>query len=280
MTYQVPGWNNFFENNKSRERDQCSFVCVPNKQDGMGFTRIMAEKDGATIYGIWNLILGALSRQKKPREGYLTEDGQPTGTAWTADDLALRWRRPVAEIRRALDFLSSDKIGWMTSVESTGTQGITESARPVPAECLSGALEEKRIEGKEVNPPNPLSGELDGFPENLKTAAFMEAWAEWKQHRREKKKPLTATSVKKQLKSLSLVGVERAVAIIDYTIQKGWQGLADDTAVPLAAGIPIKGARPNGNGTGTIGDRQLLARRAEKADVCRAEGIDLPILKI
>jgi len=38
-----------------------------------------------------------------------------------------------------------------------------------------------------VNPPNPLSGELDGFPENLRAAAFMEAWAEWTQHRRGKK---------------------------------------------------------------------------------------------
>jgi len=276
MTFQVLNWDTHFENNKSRERNQCSFVCVPNKQDGMGFTRIMAEKDGATIYGIWNLILGVLSRQKRPRDGYLTEDGQPTGTAWTAEDLALLWRRPVAEITRALEVLCSDRVGWMTNLEGIANQDINDSARSVPAKCPSGALEEKRIErkGNEENPPNPLSGEMDGFHENLTTEAFKVAWAEWKQHRLEKKKPLTPTSVK----YLSGLGAERAVAIIDFTIQKGWQGLANDMDVPLAAGIALKGTRSNGTGTETIGDRQRILRRAENAEACRAEGIELPIL--
>ncbi len=134
--YRVKDWDRHFENNKSRERDKCGFVCVPNKQDGMGLTRILSEKDGASIYGIWHLIVGALSRQSRPRTGWLTDDGHQTGTAWAPQDMALRWRRKTDEIQRALDVLCSPAVGWV------------ESARRVPAECPPSALEEKGNEGK------------------------------------------------------------------------------------------------------------------------------------
>jgi hypothetical protein len=150
--YQVKDWNDHFENNKSRERDECSFVCVPNKQHGLGFSRIMAEKDGACIYGIWCAILGACSQQKKPREGWLTDDGHPTGTAWTPDDLALKFRRPASEIRRAFDFLCSPKIGWLLRLELAEDGQLVTSALEVPAECPSDALERREgIEEKGKN---------------------------------------------------------------------------------------------------------------------------------
>lgn len=151
MTYQIRDWNEHFENNKSKERDRCSFVCVPNKQHGMGFCRLMAEPDGAAIYGIWHCILGACSQQKRPREGWLTSDGRApdghrTGTSWAPLDLSLKFRRPEAEIKRALDVLCSESIGWVV------LHGECPSgARPVPAECPSGAQEGKgreRNEGK------------------------------------------------------------------------------------------------------------------------------------
>jgi hypothetical protein len=111
--YQVLNWDDNFENYKSREVDDCSFVCVPNKQHGMGLTRILAEPNGAAIYGVWNLILGACSRQRRPRSGWLTHDGTAEGTAWTVDDLALRWRMTREEVAKALEFLCSDAVGWM-----------------------------------------------------------------------------------------------------------------------------------------------------------------------
>jgi hypothetical protein len=151
ITYQVKNWNTHFENNKSRERDECSFVCVPNQQSGLGFSRIMDEKDGAAIYGVFCMILGACSRQKKPREGWLTQDGHPTGTAWALDDLAIQFRRPEREIRRALDILSSPKVGWLARVEISEDGQLMSGACEVPAECPPTALERKkeRIEEKE-----------------------------------------------------------------------------------------------------------------------------------
>lgn len=148
MKLQVKDWDDNFENNKSRERDQCSFVCVPNKQDGMGLVWILSEPDGAAIYGIWNLIIGACSRQSRPRHGYLTDNGRADGCPWTVDDMALRWRRPPSEIQRSIDVLLSPKVGWIIDL------GV--DAPEVPAECPPDALEGNRREEKGSAPPAPV----------------------------------------------------------------------------------------------------------------------------
>jgi hypothetical protein len=148
MTYQIKDWNLYFENDRSRQREKCSFVCVPNKQHGMGFGRIMLQKDGAAIYGIWCLILGACSQQKK-RNGWLTDDGERTGTPWGADDLAVKFRRPIEEIQRALEFICSAKVGWMETHEITNDdKAIVKSHRQVTAKSPPNAPEGNRREGK------------------------------------------------------------------------------------------------------------------------------------
>lgn len=140
MKYQIVDWDKNFENDRSRSRKSCSFVCVPNKQHGMGFSRIMAEKDGSSIYGIWQCIVGACSQQAV-RNGWLTFDGEQTGSAWGADDLALKFRRPASEITRALSFLSSDKVGWIKAHE---TNDLEPTHRAVTAQSPSGILKEEK----------------------------------------------------------------------------------------------------------------------------------------
>jgi hypothetical protein len=113
IKFQVPDWDKWFESAKSRTYEQCSRVYMPNKQHGMGFTYIMSQPDGASIYGIWCLIVGALAQQRKPREGWLTHNGYHTDTGWTPQDLALRWRRPISEVERALEVLTSPQVAWL-----------------------------------------------------------------------------------------------------------------------------------------------------------------------
>src|SRR5687768_16521577 len=128
-TYRIKDWDRHFENAKSRTIDSCSFVCVPNKQHGLGFTRIMSEPDGGTIFGIWVLLVQVASRQARPRSGWLTEDGTKDGPPWTSEDLALRWRRTEQEVSRALAFLSSSRVGWIEIVyaEGEGENGAIQS---------------------------------------------------------------------------------------------------------------------------------------------------------
>ncbi len=115
--YQIRHWSKHFENHKSRGVESCRYVCMPNKQDGLGLTRILAERDGLAIFGVWCLILQACSRHQK-RDGWLTDDGTENGRPWDLDDLALRWRRDPAEIRRCLDVVCDRKIAWMERLEA------------------------------------------------------------------------------------------------------------------------------------------------------------------
>ena len=59
---------------------------------------------------------------------------------------------------------------------------------------------------------------------------FVEAWSDWKQHREEKRKPLTPTSIKMQLKTLKALGLDRAIRAIDFSIEKGYTGIFEPSA--------------------------------------------------
>lgn len=73
-------------------------------------------------------------------------------------------------------------------------------------------------------------GKAVALPTALDTEPFRAAWGDWQAHRREIKKPLTATSIKSQLAQFEEWGERRAIAAIRHTIRKGWQGLREDDA--------------------------------------------------
>lgn len=156
--YQIKDWNKDFETNKSRQFDTCRFIYMPRKE-GLAFKHIMAEPDGAAIYGIWVLLVGICANQCKPRDGWLTTDGHQPGTKRTPvghvagtplsmGDLVVLLGRQEGEIRRAVNFLALDKIGWLIchtvqsdAVQPVDTELVAEGARKVPDECPQGARE-------------------------------------------------------------------------------------------------------------------------------------------
>ena len=143
VVYHILNWNDHFENNKSREIESCRWVCMPNKQDGLGLMRILSETDGAAIFGVWCLVIQACSRHKV-RDGWLTEDGSAVGLPWELDDLGLRWRRPVAEIHRALDFTCSPKMNWMEKIKRSAVM-VPDDGTP----RVSKTQREGKKEGRE-----------------------------------------------------------------------------------------------------------------------------------
>ena len=86
------------------------------------------------------------------------------------------------------------------------------------------------------------------IPESLNTADGHKALAEFREHRRQLKKPLTALAEKKLLREWSSKGSDRFVAAIDRSIANGWQGIFESNP-----GGAVSGAvRRNGPAPGRL----------------------------
>lgn len=90
--------------------------------------------------------------------------------------------------------------------------------------------ENKSKEKKE----NPLPQKTAALviPFLLDTPNFRKSWEEWKNHRREKKKPLTPMGEQKTIEALAKFGSEWAIDRINKAISAGWQGLIFDSDKP------------------------------------------------
>lgn len=172
--YRIKDWQLHFENNKSRERDLCSWCPMPNKQDGLGYGRLVAMKDGAALYGAFIAIVLVASKQRKPRDGHLTDTGRADGCPLTADDLAIMSKLPSAVIQRMLDATSCASIGWVEVYDTGHT-----SASEVPAECPPSALEGR--EGREEKyTASATNADFEAFwhayPRKVGKTAAAKAW--------------------------------------------------------------------------------------------------------
>lgn len=100
------------------------------------------------------------------------------------------------------------------------------NVRNAPLRDVAPREEKRRVEKKEEKtkdkePPAPP------VPPALASPEFERAWADWQQHRREIKKPLKPTMIAAQLRAFEKMGTARAIAAIDFTIEKGWQGIRE-----------------------------------------------------
>ena len=139
--YRVRDWDRHFENNKSRERDVCAWCPIPNKQDGLGYGRLIRMRDGEAMYGAFMAVVLVASKQKRPRAGWLTDTGRADGVPYDADALSIKTQARAPIIARMLTACSAESIGWIET--------LVDGAPQVPTKCPSAALEEKGREEKE-----------------------------------------------------------------------------------------------------------------------------------
>jgi hypothetical protein len=95
---------------------------------------------------------------------------------------------------------------------------LEESSEEIPAGVA--------LKSRKRSPSTPQV--LPSIPSELDTPAFHIAWDEWIQHRKEKGRPLTPSTASKQLHQVGAWGEARAIAAIDYSILKGWQGIFEN----------------------------------------------------
>jgi hypothetical protein len=124
--------------------------------------------------------------------------------------------------------------------------GQSGKQRALAAERMARSRGKKRDDcGATKAPPEKRRGEkrrdkteppLPPLPSSLDTPAFREKWDEWlayKKSRRETPQPATQ---QRQLRQFEEWGIERAIAAIDFTILKGWQGLVEPNERGRASG--------------------------------------------
>jgi len=110
LVYRIRDWLEVFENAETLRTKSLARVPTPTRHDGLGFRRMVAQEDGAQLFGCWNAMVQIASRAKTPEtRGYLVRDGQPLA----AEDLALMIGFHAALFQRALEFFSDPKQGWL-----------------------------------------------------------------------------------------------------------------------------------------------------------------------
>lgn len=119
ILYRINNWSEHFENNRTRDLNRMTFACIPNKQDGDGYTELIDHPNGTAHYGAWIALVLVASKQSKGVRGILRRDsGQPHD----ARTLARMTRIPESIIAEALPRLV--EIGWLT-LEVIGDNDFT-----------------------------------------------------------------------------------------------------------------------------------------------------------
>jgi hypothetical protein len=156
MTYQIKDWNEHFENNRSKAIVNTDWVPIPNKQDGDGYTELMADKNGTLFLGCW-IALVELASKCHPRGTLVRSDGRPHDLP----SISRITRVPEAILKQSLPKLIS--IGWIiTSDTASGCHQMASGCHQMASGCIEGR---EGIEGKGMEDDgmveNPLLVETD-----------------------------------------------------------------------------------------------------------------------
>ena len=151
----------------------------------------------------------------------------------------------IADVERALDDLEAARLIQRYTAKD-GSRYLTlsnyqsglknpKSKFPAPAD-VAPQSEFQLVNFDHINQPTPSErkGEERKGKENEDTPlppnwseALKQAWADWTQHRKELKKPITPLARRQQIASIAGWSEERAITNIRHAISSGWTGIYD-----------------------------------------------------
>lgn len=163
---RITDWNEHFENNRTRDLKVMSWLPVPVKLGGDGYTEILDHPNGAAHFGAWIAILQVAAGCDE-RGTLLRGNRSGVRAPHDAQSLARMTRIPIEIIEEALPRLIA--AGWVTAEElpasRTGTAsscGIPALLCEIPAPSRARAdrtghnrgVQDKRVQ-REILPPSP-----------------------------------------------------------------------------------------------------------------------------
>ncbi len=207
VPYKIKDWETLYENSASRKLVHMTWVPVPNKHDGAGYTTIMRtpddkpRPDAAKIFSAWNLMLQVASKCN-PRGTLINKDGQPIDPA----ELSLKTRAPKDWFDLAIPLLL--EIGWI----------VGES--PALAAGCPGVVGRKGMEQKGTEGKGTEGNMACAIPSHL-----LEIWKDFEELRKKKRQPLTNRAIKNILSILSKHPHDVQIKMIDQSITCGYTGI-------------------------------------------------------
>ncbi len=161
--FRIKDWEKHFENAQSRKYRNISWVPIPNKHDGDGYSSlVLGHPNGPAHYAAWITIIQVASKCE-PRGTLLRDGSQPH----TSASLARKTRLPEELFAEAIPRLIDAEVGWMEVVSDTGvtttlpadsqcaTSGVVPPYAPNRPEQTS--TEGKRTEKEGSNKPCPAA---------------------------------------------------------------------------------------------------------------------------
>jgi len=211
-TLIVIGWDETFENNRSREMKSAKWFACPNSFDGDRISELLAHENGAAHYGAWCAILGTASTCGT-RGTLLRDNGKP----YCADSLS--WKTRI----RADVFLEA--------IERMLHIGLLEAdySQPSTDDGLAGIPQEGAVKPQEgaVIPHESAAGSLPFYSVPFSSSSPKEVTKTKKSQRRQ---TLCTTSQAGALFAIYPRRVEKAQALTE--IQSAVKRIADDKAHP------------------------------------------------
>jgi hypothetical protein len=132
--YRIAKWEESYESADSRKiSGPLSWIRFKTKQDGSGYRRIISQPDNCEIFSAWIAMVQISAKLPKELRGSLvSSDSRPLDV----DDLAGMSGFPPKIFVRALEFLSSQKMGWLVceKIKNSGaTRHPPKKQRRYPA---------------------------------------------------------------------------------------------------------------------------------------------------
>jgi len=150
--YVIKDWDEHYENNRSKEIKNPSWIPIPNKLYGDGYTMIMEQKKGAAIYGAW-IALVCIAQRCDKRGTLMRNNGDPHDI----DSISRITRIDKETIKLMIDF-SLEKTKWLSllDLESGAVisqEGAVESQESVPIQKDTEQKDRDRTGRGRFTPP-------------------------------------------------------------------------------------------------------------------------------
>ena len=247
MAYRIRNWERHFENNRTKELRKMSWVPVPNKHDGDGYTDLMSRKNAMALYGAWHLILQVASKCE-PRGTLVRDivnpapscgdaapscgDAAPSCAAHNGASIA-RLTRGDGQIIEAMLKVGIE-IGWIeqfvmdNEVTESRENPAPSCGNPAPSCAEWKGKKGREGKGREAAPAR-VPVEMPDVPDSLnRSPDFADAFLDYQAHRKEIKKPLTPTATRNLFLKFSRWGSERATAALRHSLANGWEGVYEE----------------------------------------------------